>query len=560
MSLKKNLVFGIILFLLSTTSGNAFLIKDQNNLYSSDYIKDYLYGSILYADQQHNLAAKSFEKASKLQGRHYDYDVKKIVSLTVNGDLDEAANIIIATEKIYSNIFIIQFIKSVYYLKNKNLDKALFELQNLKTNDPLVNELKSNLIFWIDIDKKRNLSEKIIKNYKSNYTNITLINQFLSSKYVQNNDLHKVYNKEILNSQRFVRYQVLTAWNNVREGNKKKALELINSALINNNKNLLLMQSAIDLKKNNKQFINYFDPENYDHNLSEIFYIFANIFQQRGDHEFSEVLLSISLIFNDKFASNNLLHFENKLIINRDYEFNYLFLGKIKNIGSEYKWYIDYKLALYQKKNINNLEKSINTNNFFIKNKYLDLANYYRINEQYNLALNYYKKIENLEANQNWNFYYFKGICHERLKQWSDAEKNLKKSISLSPKQYSVINYLAYSWLERKENIDEATRMLEDAVKLSNWELGYIIDSLGWAYFLKKDYDKAERLLKIAYEKTPSESEVYDHYGDVLWMQKKYLQARYVWKNAMNLENIQDKRKKKIENKILNGLVNIEKN
>jgi len=119
---------------------------------------------------------------------------------------------------------------------------------------------------------------------------------------------------------------------------------------------------------------------------------------------------------------------------------------------------------------------------------------------------------------------------------------------------------LAYSWLERKENIDEATRMLEDAVKLSNWELGYIIDSLGWAYFLKKDYDKAERLLKIAYEKTPSESEVYDHYGDVLWMQKKYLQARYVWKNAMNLENIQDKRKKKIENKILNGLVNIEKN
>ena len=102
--------------------------------------------------------------------------------------------------------------------------------------------------------------------------------------------------------------------------------------------------------------------------------------------------------------------------------------------------------------------------------------------------------------------------------------------------------------------------MLEDAVKLSNWELGYIIDSLGWAYFLKKDYNKAERLLKIAYEKTPSESEVYDHYGDVLWMQKKYLQARYVWKNAMNLENIQDKRKKKIENKILNGLVNIEKN
>ena len=136
----------------------------------------------------------------------------------------------------------------------------------------------------------------------------------------------------------------------------------------------------------------------------------------------------------------------------------------------------------------------------------------------------------------------------------------MQKSISLSPKKYTVINYLAYSWLERRENIDQATKMLEDAVKLSNWELGYIIDSLGWAYFLKKEYGKAEKILKIAYEKTPYESEVYDHYGDVLWKQKKYLQARYVWKNALNLENIQLDRKKRIQKKIINGLIFSEKN
>lgn len=96
--------------------------------------------------------------------------------------------------------------------------------------------------------------------------------------------------------------------------------------------------------------------------------------------------------------------------------------------------------------------------------------------------------------------------------------------------------------------------MLEEAVKLSQWNLGYIIDSLGWAYFIKGDYNKAEKLLKIAYEKTPSEGEVYDHYGDVLWKQKKYLQARYVWKNALTLESTDDKRKSSLENKIVNGL------
>ena len=93
-----------------------------------------------------------------------------------------------------------------------------------------------------------------------------LSDQYIS-KYVQDNDLHKIYNKEIINSKRFVRYQVITAWNNVREGNKKQASELINSALINNNKNLLLMQSAIDLKKNNIDV-----PKNFSHISANFFW------------------------------------------------------------------------------------------------------------------------------------------------------------------------------------------------------------------------------------------------------------------------------------------------
>ena len=76
--------------------------------------------------------------------------------------------------------------------------------------------------------------------------------------------------------------------------------------------------------------------------------------------------------------------------------------------------------------------------------------------------------------------------------------------------------------------------MLEEAVSLSQWEHGYIIDSLGWAYFLLEDYSKAEQLLQLAYEKTPYEFEVYDHYGDVLWKNNKKIQARYVWKKLLN--------------------------
>ena len=351
-----------------------------------------------------------------------------------------------------------------------------------------------------------------------------------------------------------IRYQIFSAWNEKKISNHKKAIDILETALTKNDRNLLLKQSIIDFKKNNNQILSFYDPKNFDDNISEIFYLFSNLYKQRDD-EFSNLLLSLSLEFNDRFLSNHLASFENHLSDSKSKNFNYLLISKLKNIGSEYRWYIDYQIAIHEEKeNIKFLEKSIVADDLFLKDKYFDLANFYRIKKDYQLALNYYDKIEKLNLDLDWTFYYFKGICHERLNMWDMSEKNLKKSISLSPKQYSVINYLAYSWLDREKNIDEATEMLEDAVKLSKWELGYIIDSLGWAYFLRKDFDKAEKLLKIAYEKTPSESEVYDHYGDVLWVQNKFLQARYVWKNALNLENIDPEREKRIKDKIVNGL------
>ena len=132
--------------------------------------------------------------------------------------------------------------------------------------------------------------------------------------------------------------------------------------------------------------------------------------------------------------------------------------------------------------------------------------------------------------------------------------KDIYHRFQISSNQFRVINYLAYSWLERGKNLDKAKKMLYKANELSEWKYGYVIDSLGWAYFLNKNYQMAEKYLKLAYEKAPYEVEVYDHYGDVLWKLNKKLQARYVWKNALKLNSIEKKLKKSIEKKIVDGL------
>ena len=557
MNLKKIFIISIIFFSLSTINGNAFFLKNKNQLHSNDYIKNYLYGSILHNENQHNLAAKNLNKTIKLNGKHIEYDIKYISSLVVDGRLDEAAKLIFDTDKIYSNVFLFELIKSFYFIKHKKYNSALIQLKKVKSNDPLFLEFKNTLIFWLEIENYDKDKIDKIKNFRSRYLSIGLINKFLSSNYINNSQLYNSYNNQVLNSDGLIRYQIFSAWNEKRLSNDKKAFEILENAISKNDKNLLLKQTIIDFKKNNNQFLSFFNPKNFNDNIAEVFYLFSNLYQQREDVDFSNMLLSLSLELNDRFVSNYLIFFENKILENKKDNFNYLLLSKLKNIVSEFSWYINYQISIHNKEqSVKFLENSINKNDLFIKNKFFDLANFYRIKKDYRRSLEYYKKIENLNADLDWTFYYFKGICYERLELWDMSDKNLKKSISLSPKEYSVINYLAYSWLERKVNIDQATKMLEDAVKLSRWELGYIIDSLGWAYFLQKDFDKAEKLLKIAYEKTPSESEVYDHYGDVLWVQKKFLQARYVWHNALSLESINPEREKSIKYKIINGLKN----
>ena len=55
------------------------------------------------------------------------------------------------------------------------------------------------------------------------------------------------------------------------------------------------------------------------------------------------------------------------------------------------------------------------------------------------------------------------------------------------------MNYLAYTWVEQNVNMAEALAMLKKAVELRP-EDGFIIDSLGWAYYRMGDYRIGDHL------------------------------------------------------------------
>ena len=146
-----------------------------------------------------------------------------------------------------------------------------------------------------------------------------------------------------------------------------------------------------------------------------------------------------------------------------------------------------------------------------------------------------------------------RGTSYERLGDWEKAEKDLLESLRLSPDQAHVLNYLAYSWIEKKINIDRALEMLIRATKLKEND-GYIIDSLGWAYYANKNYVDAEKFLQKAVELMPLDPVINDHYADTLWMLNKDIKARYFWKYVLGLDDVEQKLKDNISKKLIFGI------
>jgi tetratricopeptide (TPR) repeat protein len=158
------------------------------------------------------------------------------------------------------------------------------------------------------------------------------------------------------------------------------------------------------------------------------------------------------------------------------------------------------------------------------------------------------------DANEktNWIYYYYRGICEERSKQWNKAEADMRKALDLQPEQPHVLNYLGYSWIDQGINLDEGMKMIKRAVD-QRPDDGYIVDSLGWAYFRIGNFEDAVKNLERAIDLKPEDPTINDHLGDAYWRIGRTLEAKFQWAHARDLKP-EPEEVPKIEAKIDNGL------
>jgi tetratricopeptide (TPR) repeat protein len=183
------------------------------------------------------------------------------------------------------------------------------------------------------------------------------------------------------------------------------------------------------------------------------------------------------------------------------------------------------------------------------------LGNIQRGRKEFNECADVYGKgiatIANPER-PHWLIYYFRGICNERAKKWPAAEADLKVALKLYPDQPHVLNYLGYSWVDQGINLDEGMRMIRRAVE-QRPDDGYIVDSLGWAYYRLGNYEEAVKHLERAVELKPDDPTINDHLGDGYWKTGRILEARFQWSHARDLKPEPDDLAK-IEQKLKTGL------
>ncbi|VAW10007.1 TPR domain protein [hydrothermal vent metagenome] len=166
------------------------------------------------------------------------------------------------------------------------------------------------------------------------------------------------------------------------------------------------------------------------------------------------------------------------------------------------------------------------------------LGDILRFRKRYAEASDYYSRAiaagEDDPA-ESWRLYYSRGMTYERQKKWEKAEPDFLKALELSKDQPLVLNYLGYTWIDMGVNLEKGLVMIRKAVDQRPHD-GYIVDSLGWAYYKLGRFEEAVVELERAVELQAADPVINDHLGDAYWRVGRRTEARFQWSHALEME------------------------
>ena len=537
-----------------SASFNDFNLKDLTNYFS---------GIIAYANKDNTDALKFFNASKVLINKHDIYLKRYVYSLVLENKVAQAINVIKNRNNKdntdFFNAYILLVVDSLKKNDFKKAEKYLtqsFKFKNQRRFNLIISETLKQYVYSFK-------NKKILSN-KQNFGNLSLISQMFQRCYLKENNTGAFFVNLINNQQGDYSRYIFFYINYLIENKKIEEAKEIAGQLEYINSTLLLSQSRSWIENGKfKEFNKIFSCSNHNDVVSEFLFLVSNLYSSQDDFENSNFYLNLSNYLNPNFTFNLSLVAEN-FYMNKEY---IKVKEVLKNFNKEdefYYWFRVKKEAqiIIKEDGYEDGIDFLSTKFNKIKNPNLkmvfDIANFYKNAKKYEKAIDYYTQIIsslNDKSDMRSDLLYRRGGSYERLGNYEKSDEDLLHSLRINPDDAYVLNYLAYSWLERDYKIDEAFQMLEKAYATRS-EDPYIIDSIGWAYYLIDNYVEAEKYLKRAVELMPEDPTVNDHYGDILWKLNRKIQARYFWNNVLSFDDTDEDIRKNINIKIIEGLKN----
>ena len=549
------LIFTLLLYQSSLLSKSTSFDE-----FNSKNLSKYFSGIVAFENKDNSVALEFFKSSKILINQHDPHLEKFVMSLVLEDKVAQAINIIKTNgKKSNSDFFEAYILLALDSLKKNNIDKAtkiLAEVPDYLQKD------RFNFIILNSLKQYSNVfKNKKIQKGNQNFGSLSLITETFQRCYLNDENTGSFFSELINNSQADYSRYIYFYLTYLIDKNQIEEAKVITDELNYINTTLLLSQGKSWIERNEyKEFGKVFSCSNHNDILGEFLFLISNLYSSKNEFEKSNFYLSLSSYSNPKFVFNLSLVAEN-LYLNENYKKSKNVLKNFYQNQDFYYWYRSKKEAQIiakisnQKEALNYITSKFdeikNPNNKFI----FDIANFYKNSKEYDQAIKYYSLIINSldeDSVVKADLLYRRGASFERLKDYSSADKDLLHSLKIDPGDAYVLNYLAYSWLERDYKINKAIEMLEKSYTQENND-PYIIDSIGWAYYLIDDFIKAEKFLKRAVQLMPYDPIVNDHYGDILWKLDRKIQARYFWLMVLEMEDAEQELIDQINNKLIDG-------
>lgn len=279
---------------------------------------------------------------------------------------------------------------------------------------------------------------------------------------------------------------------------KHEAKKLLNNLINSHPDNNDLLKSMIALnidqqdwqeaERNNKKLRK---SKGYQ---SDVNYFYGEIYEAAGN--FKQALLSYQEVKRGSF----LKHSHRKV--------SHL-IARLESLKSAQQWLQTEQKKSAKKKNKAywlKLEADLLADKTMHSEKKIDQQN---IND----ALGLYNRIIKLIPNKV-SYRYHRGLLYERLNQIEFAENDFKRVLKKRKNDVDTLNALGFLLVKHTTRFEEAKKHIQHAFTLKPND-PTILDSLGWVYFRTGEVDRAEDLLRKAFDKAKS-PEIASHLISVL--------------------------------------------